>query len=202
MNRIFAKTSKGREEVSQRSAGLSAKQRSILIMLDGSKKLSALTTPVPHNELAEIVDFLRQQELIETASAAIAERPSNTAALTHSTIPANTPAVPATDRVLPATTGNHAAHKDLVRETWITDDASIRKLKDFMTVTAQTYLGLLAADVIRRIELAKDARQLMGVLGHWHMALRDSKQGHRFASVYMEQISAALHGKEATLPGI
>ena len=61
-----------------------------------------------------------------------------------------------------------------------------------MTITTQTYLGLLGADMIRRIEHAQDAAQLMAVLGHWHMALQDSKHGSRFAAPYLAQIKQSL----------
>lgn len=72
------------------------------------------------------------------------------------------------------------------------DPATIRLVKDFMTTTAQTYLGLLSAPLIQRVEQAKTATQLMAVAGHWNMALRDSQQGKRFASPYLEQVKSAL----------
>ena len=209
-NSVFTKTSKGRLEITQRSGELSSRQRSILIMLDGSKKLDALLTPVAKNELQEIVHFLSEQDFIEhnhdLASAAASTTDTDAVRASISAAPdsvsitpssqtntltelpsATQPATPITGIIIPAPTIHTL------------DQASLRHIKDFMSITAQTYLGLLGADVIRRIERAENQVQLMGSLGHWHMALRDSKQGHRFASVYMEQVSAALRGDQAAL---
>lgn len=77
------------------------------------------------------------------------------------------------------------------------EDAEIRRIKDFMTVTAQTYLGLLGAEVIRHVELASDAAELLAAAGHWHMALHGSKQGSRYAAPYLEQVKSALMSAEA-----
>ncbi|MFZ6771976.1 hypothetical protein ACO0LB_04585 [Undibacterium sp. SXout7W] len=216
-NSVFTKTSKGRLEITQRSGELSSRQRSILIMLDGSKKLDALLTPVAKNELQEIVHFLSQQDFIEynrdlaSAPSASSVSADSTSAKTPTAWQpdAVTPAVPTpviTPEVTVATViapTAISADKSGITITapaiHMLDEASLRSIKDFMTVTAQTYLGLLGADVIRRVERAEDHVQLMGSLGHWHMALRDSKQGHRFASVYMEQVSAALRGDLAAL---
>jgi hypothetical protein len=79
------------------------------------------------------------------------------------------------------------------------DAEKIRKVKDFMTTTATTYLGLLSADVIHRIERAEGAAQLMAAVGPWHMALRESKHGNRFAGPYLDQVTAALTGRDAVL---
>jgi hypothetical protein len=75
------------------------------------------------------------------------------------------------------------------------DPETIRQVKDFMATTAHTYLGLLSAEVIQRIERAKDAAQLMSVVGHWHMALRGSRQGSRFAGPYLDQVRRTLSGE-------
>ena len=175
-NSVFCKTHKGREELTHKRAGLSLKQRSVLIMLDGSKKLSALMTPVPRQELAEIVDFLATQELITSTDKPEVQPQS----------PKN--ATPQTVTEKPASA------------VLIQDMETIGKIKTLMNATAQTCLGLLSADVVRRVESAKDAAQLNAVLGHWHMALRDSRQGPRFAAAYVEQIGAALRGEAHSLP--
>jgi hypothetical protein len=72
------------------------------------------------------------------------------------------------------------------------DEETIRQVKDFMIVTAQTYLGLLGGEVIRRVELASDAQALLAAAGHWHVALHGSRQGKRFAAPYLEQVKTAL----------
>ena len=163
-NTIFSKTSKGREAITQRGAGLNAKQRSVLIMLDGSRRLDAVPSAVPQQEFNEIIHFLAEQQLITTERAQPVVSPI-------SAVPLVKP------QIVPAL---------------IQDEQTLREVKDFMTTTAQTYLGLLSAEIIQKIERAKDAAQLMSILGQWSMALRDSKQGSRFASVYLAQVQATL----------
>ncbi|MEO8599516.1 MAG: hypothetical protein ABI656_06775, partial [bacterium] len=61
---VFSKTPKGRAEVEQRSTRLNGKQRSILIMIDGQKRLSAISTLISDQEVASIADILLEFELI------------------------------------------------------------------------------------------------------------------------------------------
>ena len=51
---------------------------------------------------------------------------------------------------------------------------------------------LLAEEVVARIERAGDAGQLRGVVGHWHMALRDSKHGRAAAGDCLREVRDAL----------
>jgi hypothetical protein len=70
-------------------------------------------------------------------------------------------------------------------------------IKQQMRGAAETYLGLMAADIVRRIERAADAAALTAVLGHWHMALQDSKHGKAVALELLEQVRSGLAGAEA-----
>jgi hypothetical protein len=65
-------------------------------------------------------------------------------------------------------------------------------IKQQMRGAAETYLGLMAADLVRRIERAADAAALLGLLGHWHMALQESKHGKLVALQLLEQLRADL----------
>lgn len=62
--RIFAKTDKGRAEVIGRGAGLSARQRTVLIMVDGRKTCGALMQAMAAPALLPILDALSALELI------------------------------------------------------------------------------------------------------------------------------------------
>ena len=66
------------------------------------------------------------------------------------------------------------------------------RIKRYMVTTAQAHLGLLAADVVERIERAVDAGSLRGVVGHWHMALQDSKRGRATAEEHLGQVREGL----------
>ena len=67
---VFSKTAKGREEVIRRVAGLNMRERSVLIMLDGIKRLDRLLTAMPKEELGRIVDHLAKKELIQVSAVA------------------------------------------------------------------------------------------------------------------------------------
>lgn len=173
---VFSKTAKGREEVIRRVAGLNMRERSVLIMLDGIKRLDRLLTAMPKEELGRIVDHLAKKELIQVS--AVAEK-----------IPDDV-----CDATIVAFQEQEAASSPF-KTAYLEDLEKLREVKDFMTSTAHTYLGLLSADLIHRIERAKDAPQLMAVVGQWYIALRDSKHGYRFASGFMEKTLATLRGE-------
>jgi hypothetical protein len=203
---IFAKTPKGREVIAKRGADLNTRQRSVLIMLDGIKRLDKLMTPIPKEELRSIVDFLANQELITVTNAAETETAKKTLEKETATPPAAINATPgslATISSIAPAKAALAAESSIslaaeVMQQLLTDDSKLREVKDFMTTTAHTYLGLMSANLIRRIEHTKDAPQLIAMLGQWHMALCDSKHGKRFAASYLDQISATLRGENLT----
>lgn len=179
---VFSKTEKGRDEMAKRSHGLNPAQRRILILIDGSKTSQALAEMNPalaeSGQFDEILAFLREQGFITAAGG---EKQSQAVA----------PAVSA-NRVPAAAAG---VAPEVVADAVVAEDfAALREVKDFMTTTAQTYLGLLSAPLIQRIEQARTASQLKSVVGQWNMALRDSAQGRRFADSYLEQVRSALAG--------
>ena len=149
---VYAKTAKGRGEVAQRGMGLTGRQRSVLIMLDGRKPCGALASLMPAAQVAAIVAELLALGLIAPCGG---------------TEPANARALPARD-----------------------DD--LDQVKRYMVSTAQAHLGLLSFDVVARIERAGDAEALRGVVGHWHMALQDSRHGREVAGACLLDVRAAL----------
>ncbi|WP_305823156.1 hypothetical protein [Massilia brevitalea] len=133
--RIYAKTGKGRAEVAHRSAMLGARERSILIILDGQKPCAALSELLPMTVLAPILERLDKLELIRALTL-----PSDRGAATAELAPAAAlpPAEPlpapavSVDAALAAAAPVHLAQ---ARAT--------------MIATAERFLGLLAADVVR-----------------------------------------------------
>lgn len=168
---VFVKSSKGRAEIARREAGLSARERRALILIDGSRDLRTLSQILPAKELEDVLQSLIRMDLIEHSESANESGPAAAAIATVASIAA-------------------AAHRPS-KET-----GTIRQVKDFMVVTAHTYLGLLGADVIRRVETAANAQDLLAAAGHWHMALHDSREGKRFAAPYLEQVRRALQQQD------
>jgi hypothetical protein len=74
----------------------------------------------------------------------------------------------------------------------IVSNPGLDRVRRYMVGVARTHLGLLAEEVVARIERARDAGQLRGVVGHWHMALRDSKQGREAAGDCLREVREAL----------
>ena len=196
-NTVFAKTSKGREEISQRQHGLTPSQRRVLIVIDGSKNfeeiVALIPAIIPYDQLEQIFSLLLQQGYIASMEDS-ADKPK--------LIVLDRPAPAAVLQAVEPTTHHAAPVLSLMPSANSQEDATltrtpetIRQVKDFMATTAHTYLGLLSAEVIQRIERAKDAAQLMSVVGHWHMALRGSRQGSRFAGPYLEQVRRTLSGE-------
>ncbi|KQV61343.1 hypothetical protein [Duganella sp. Root336D2] len=148
---VFSKTDAGRVEFVQRSAGLSARQRSVLILIDGQKALGEIETWLGEEEMLEAVEALLRKGLVGIASA-----------------PAPLPARPAAGT------------------------AALAAARDFMVAAARKHLGLMAADLVRRIEHAKDESQLAGVIGLWHVSLRESKTGKPCAEGLLAEARALL----------
>jgi hypothetical protein len=89
--------------------------------------------------------------------------------------------------------GPRAAQPETAREAPRGEpDAHIAGIKRYMVQTAQAHLGLLAAEVVARIERTNDADQLRAVVGYWHMALQDAKDGRATACAHLEHVRAGL----------
>lgn len=142
---VYAKTAQGRLEIVQRSAGLGARQRSVLIMLDGHKPAGELAALMPAPQLARILDELSALGLIATA----------------------------------AETSNDAAR--------------LAPVKAMLVRTAETYLGLIAADLVRQIDAVNDEHGLQRAIGHWHMAMQDSKYGREVVDAQLALVKASLN---------
>ncbi len=154
---VFGKTAAGRAEVGQRSAGLTARQRSVLILLDGQKHLGEFASLFGEDEMLETVEALLRKGLVGIASA-----------------PAAGPAPAPPNR--PAGVGA----------------AAVMAARELMAAAARKHLGLLASDLVRRIEHAKDENQLAGVIGLWHVSIRESKTGKPCAEGLLAEARALL----------
>jgi len=152
---VFGKTEAGRVEFVQRSAGLTARQRSVLILIDGQKALGEIETWLGEDEMLEAVETLLRKGLVGISSA-----------------PAPVPA--------PAPARQPAGA------------AALTAAREFMMAAARKHLGLMAADLVRRIEHAKDESQLAGVIGLWHVSLRESKTGKPCAEGLLAEARALL----------
>lgn len=159
---VFAKTPKAYEEIHHRIHRLSARQRRVLILLDGQKTLSSIAEVVPMNELEEVLPLLVRDNFVQVKDSAMRSPEQSE------------------DTPLPA------------RAKALLDTGKLQEIKNFMISSAQTCLGLLAADLVQRIEKARDEVQLQSLVGQWHMALRESRQGPNVADKFLEHVRTVL----------
>ncbi len=186
---IFIKTTKGRDEIVRRSRELNARQRQVLILVDGVRQLHAINKMWPESEVIEIIDFLQQQDMIVAREALAAPSATTDDALIA---PAQDAVAPGVSQDLAPPVAADTAAPSMPQLT--ADPAHIAALQYFLAHSARTYLGLLCADICRRIDGAQDAAQLLSVLGQWHMALRQSKHGGAYAERHLRQIEAGFYG--------
>lgn len=181
---VYCKTAKGREEISQRHHGLLSRQRSTLILMDCAKSLGIISNAIPLVELEKTVPFLMQSGFIVLADA---QREKSTQAATRQHRLDDINLTPSSTQSTPIAQPSPAATPALIHNPEV-----IEKVKRFMITTANTYLGLMGAEIISRVQRCHNAEQLMAAVAHWHMALRDSKIGAPFAASFLEQVKFEL----------
>jgi len=70
--------------------------------------------------------------------------------------------------------------------------AALAPVKQMMTAAATRHLGLLAGDIVKRIESAGDRAALQSAAGYWHIAILESKTGAGKAGVYLDEVRRAI----------
>lgn len=198
---VFTKTPKGRAEMVERTAGLKSRQRTVLIMLDG-QRLARDIAILSADEIADAMRHLLALELIEPLSEpSIQSSTKSSTAPLLSVVEVAAPAAAAPPAPVPAPVPLaivvQQAPTALVVEAAIapaTDCSKLADIKAMMTDSANTYLGLMASDLVRRVHKARDEFELMSVVGHWHMAMRESKYGRDVAESHLARIKTRFGG--------
>lgn len=67
-------------------------------------------------------------------------------------------------------------------------------VKRLMVDSAQHYLGPMAGALVQRIDGASDEKQVRSAMGHWHMAMRESKYGRAEINELHARVSTMLNG--------
>lgn len=78
------------------------------------------------------------------------------------------------------------------------EPAALAAIKAELIAAAEAYLGVMASGIVARVRQAGDAAQLLRILGHWHMAMQDSKNGRETAASLLEKTKHSL--QETALP--
>ena len=191
-HRVYAKTAQGRDEVAQRSRGLTPRQRSILIMVDGQKGTEALAAMMPAAQLAEVL-----RELVALQLIAASEPAQGAAPAPPPRSPSGAPAAAALATAAPPPSVPLTAPARTTAPSPAADPARFAQVKAMLIRTADTHLGLMAAESNRKVEAASDENALQRAIGHWHMAMRASKYGKDVADAHLELVKAELHALAA-----
>jgi hypothetical protein len=67
----------------------------------------------------------------------------------------------------------------------VPEPLALASIKGELADLVESYLGVMAGDVVMRVRQAGDAAQLMRVRGQWHMAMQASKHGKDAAAALL-----------------
>jgi len=178
----FTKTAQGRTEIESRSAGLAAKARRLLILVDGQRTLAELAAASGlGDELGAFLQQLLAAGMIEAPSGATTGSLPTPLPLAG-TLPVPEAAAPAVPQP-PATPAAAAI---------TLDPARMQQAKQLMLDSVQTYLGLMGRDITARITAAEDLAALKSCVARWTTAMRETRDGSAVVARYLEDINACL----------
>lgn len=165
---VYSKTDAGRQELQQRTRKLSARARQVLVLIDGQRALAQLADTLVGSDVSTLV--------VELESAGLVAK-----ALDPGPVAVGVSAAPAP----------LLAAEPIIVQREISS-AELAQVKQLMADTARQHLGLLAQELVRRIQCAASAEQLRPCVRHWHLALRESRQGGALATGYLNVVRAVL----------
>lgn len=198
---IFQKTDLGREEVSSRNQGLSAKLRRLLILVDGQRTVEALraASGLLDETDALIAQLMTIGLIADRDAMGVVAAPVAVAAVTPVAVAIITPAPAVSDTAhavvalpTPAVVTSAAPTPPVAEQAIQIDPARLAGVKQLMLDSTRQYLGLMGADIQRRIETANDAETLKGCVVRWSLAMRESRQGSAVAGMFLDQVRAVL----------
>ncbi|HEX6734886.1 MAG TPA: hypothetical protein VF096_08725 [Azonexus sp.] len=167
MGVIFAKTARGQEEVTARSAGLTPRQRRVLIMIDGKRTVDELREMLQADDLQHTLGLLEEDGHI--AVAGLKEETSGTLQ-------------PAPPDSLPSIT----AFRPLPEPP---DSAEMEMARNFIMNSLRTFCGPYAhLDIVERTSTAKSHEELRQQFDPWLHAVMQTRDGKRRAEELRGQL--------------
>jgi hypothetical protein len=165
LDRIYVKTPRGQQEIAERTAGLTSRQRRLLILIDGCKSSSELAELLADFELVAKLEELSSLGLIQLKDQAIAA-----------------PVTPP-----PATATAAASPNNLLS----IDPLLLGQAKTLMIESAQHCLGLMARSLIEEIQQCNESNCKV-VIARWNMALRQSSKARTHADQYVDAVKTLI----------
>ncbi|AZN37998.1 hypothetical protein [Iodobacter ciconiae] len=165
LDRIYIKTNQGQKEIAKRSGSLSARQRRLLILIDGTKSSSELAGLLAEFELSAKLDKLASLGLIQLKNQALPEK--------INTNIKQAPAAPQSSRALNI------------------DPLLLEQAKKLMAESAQCCLGIMARSLIEEIKQC-NTNNCKLTIARWNMALRQSNKARSHADQYMDAVKTLI----------
>ncbi len=182
---VYEKSFSGQQELNNSQRALNARQRQVLIMIDGKRTQDDLARYLQNLDVAEIIADLERQGYIHTPGQ---RNPAAKNTATSSATPA--PQAPASNLTTP-TAPLASAVSDDGRPL---DSGTLAAVKVILSISAKEHLGLMGRAMVEKIEKIQDRTALLAVISQWHMAIRESKSGRATASVLIEEVHQLING--------
>lgn len=166
MGVIFSKTTKGQEELTTKSGGLTPRQRRVLIFVDGKRTVDELRGMLQSDDLQHTLGMLEEDGFIEVAGVTNA---SGKAA------PAPTGPLPSVD-----------AFRPLPAEV---DPIKLQQARNFMINTVNAFVGALGtSSLLDKLDQAQGHAELRALFDEWYHAIVMSREGKREAEGLREKL--------------
>jgi hypothetical protein len=187
---VYEKSFSGQQELNNSQRALNARQRQVLIMIDGKRTQDDLARYLQNLDVAEIIADLERQGYIHTPGQ---RNPAAKNTATSSATPApQSPASQPSPSPLPTPAAQIASA--------VSDDGrplnsgTLAAVKVILSISAKEHLGLMGRAMVEKIEKIQDRTALLAVISQWHMAIRESKSGRATASVLIEEVHQLING--------
>jgi hypothetical protein len=163
MGAIFAKTTKGHDEIGSKAGGLTPRQRRVLIMVDGKRSVDELREILRADDLQHTLGLLEEAAFIEIVIAGTKD------------------AVPAT-QALPPVTAFSALPE-------VNDPVRLQQARNFMLNTLKVFVGALGTSSLQdRIENTGSHNELRAIYDEWYHTIVMSREGRREAESLRTQL--------------
>lgn len=162
---VYEKSALGYSEFINENRTLHFKERQVLLLLNGVRKIEELEPFFKKELLSEIIQKLESNGYIQRPQGILTEsKPTITTQSIFNTVSATTPISP----------------------------AKIGAIKTILVAATDDYLGLMGRGIKTRIEVCNNEIDLRNCISSWHMAMRESKLGRESINFLMKQIHQTL----------
>ena len=183
-NTILVKTAAGRLEIDERKLKIGARQRMVLISINGERTIESIRTQfIAINDISALLDELMGLGLVEIADATLALEPGAAAALPDFSPPgspvAQAVAKPVEKPVAKPVVAAHAASND-----------GYVQAREYMSRVLSAKVGLRAFLFTQKVDKSDSAEALRELLPEFRRLLRKSLDASRVAefSAHAEEL--------------